>query len=114
MGTSGVWDNSEIQGGARRVASPASMGRRKAGRKVPDWKNKVFHVFALNVYWIKHQKRIEITGGIEVTSALGTAIIATVTSVVSNQGMTAPRAASLNRPNMVSVGTIVFLSLIHI
>lgn len=39
-----------------------------------------------------------------------TAIITTVTSVVSNQGMTAPRVASLNRPNMVSVGTIVFLS----
>ena len=53
---------------------------------------------------------MEKAGGIEVTSAPGTAIIATVTSVVSNQGMTAPRAASLNRPNMVSVGTIVFLS----
>ncbi|MGO2611934.1 MAG: cytochrome c oxidase subunit 3, partial [Corynebacterium flavescens] len=33
-----------------------------------------------------------------------------MTSVVSNQGMAAPRVASLNRPNMVSVGTIVFLS----
>ena len=29
---------------------------------------------------------------------------------ISNQGTTAPRAAALNRPNMVSVGTIVFLS----
>ncbi|WP_231598729.1 aa3-type cytochrome oxidase subunit III [Corynebacterium occultum] len=34
-----------------------------------------------------------------------------MTSVVSNQGMAAPqRVAALNRPNMVSVGTIVFLS----
>ncbi|WP_211292327.1 aa3-type cytochrome oxidase subunit III [Corynebacterium camporealensis] len=33
-----------------------------------------------------------------------------MTSVISNQGTTAPRAAALNRPNMVSVGTIVFLS----
>ncbi|WP_445080026.1 aa3-type cytochrome oxidase subunit III [Corynebacterium phoceense] len=33
-----------------------------------------------------------------------------MTSTVSNQGMTAPRVAALNRPNMVSVGTIVFLS----
>ncbi|MBZ8178175.1 cytochrome B [Corynebacterium poyangense] len=34
-----------------------------------------------------------------------------MTSAVSNQGMAAPRrVAALNRPNMVSVGTIVFLS----
>ncbi|WP_157118508.1 cytochrome c oxidase subunit 3 [Corynebacterium sphenisci] len=34
-----------------------------------------------------------------------------MTSAVDNQGMTAPRrATTLNRPNMVSVGTIVFLS----
>ncbi|WP_428844431.1 aa3-type cytochrome oxidase subunit III [Corynebacterium endometrii] len=33
-----------------------------------------------------------------------------MTSAVSNQGMAAPRVATLNRPNMVSVGTIVFLS----
>lgn len=34
-----------------------------------------------------------------------------VTSAVTNPGMTAPqRVVSLNRPNMVSVGTIVFLS----
>ena len=92
------------------MVSPASMGRRKAGRKVPVWKNKVFDSDLLAFCWTKHQKRMEKAGGIEVTSAPGTAIIATVTSVVSNQGMTAPRAASLNRPNMVSVGTIVFLS----
>ena len=38
------------------------------------------------------------------------AILLCVTSVVSNQGMAASRVAALNRPNMVSVGTIVFLS----
>lgn len=37
-------------------------------------------------------------------------ILEGVTSAVSNQGMAAPRVATLNRPNMVSVGTIVFLS----
>ncbi|MGO1380718.1 MAG: cytochrome c oxidase subunit 3, partial [Corynebacterium sp.] len=34
-----------------------------------------------------------------------------MTSAVGNQSMAAPqRAVTLNRPNMVSVGTIVFLS----
>ena len=80
------------------MVSPAVMGRRKARRKVPDWKNKVLNLFVLNVYWIKHQKRIEIAGGIEVTSAPGTAIMATVTSVVSNQGMTAVSYTHLTLP----------------
>ena len=44
------------------------------------------------------------------TYAVRPAILLCVTSVVSNQGMAAPRVAALNRPNMVSVGTIVFLS----
>ncbi|AVH88691.1 Hypothetical protein NG00_01449 [Corynebacterium camporealensis] len=44
------------------------------------------------------------------TSGLIRVILIGVTSVISNQGTTAPRAAALNRPNMVSVGTIVFLS----
>lgn len=44
------------------------------------------------------------------TYAVRPAILLGVTSVVSNQGMAAPRVAALNRPNMVSVGTIVFLS----
>ncbi|QFQ02119.1 Cytochrome c oxidase subunit 3 [Corynebacterium urogenitale] len=40
-----------------------------------------------------------------------TAILLDVTSAVENPGMAAPqRVATLNRPNMVSVGTIVFLS----
>src|SRR5699024_10902745 len=40
-----------------------------------------------------------------------TAILRHVTSAVENPGMAAPhRVATLNRPNMVSVGTIVFLS----
>lgn len=43
-------------------------------------------------------------------SSRETAILIGVTSAVSNQGMAAPRVAALNRPNMVSVGTIVFLS----
>ncbi len=45
------------------------------------------------------------------TTLKKTVILICVTSAVENQGMTASRrAATLNRPNMVSVGTIVFLS----
>ena len=45
------------------------------------------------------------------TSALKTVILSYVTSAVSNPDMAAPRRVpALNRPNMVSVGTIVFLS----
>lgn len=41
----------------------------------------------------------------------GTAILVCVTSAISNQRMAAPqRVSALNRPNIVSVGTIVFLS----
>ena len=45
------------------------------------------------------------------TSPAEPVILIDVTSAVGNTGMTAPqRVAALNRPNMVSVGTIVFLS----
>ena len=47
----------------------------------------------------------------EVTLCGRTAILENVTSAVGNTDMTAPqRVAALNRPNMVSVGTVVFLS----
>ncbi|KAH8389064.1 hypothetical protein KR215_006008 [Drosophila sulfurigaster] len=50
-------------------------------------------------------------GGRESTTGVRQAILVDVTSAVGNQGMAAPqRVATLNRPNMVSVGTIVFLS----
>lgn len=45
------------------------------------------------------------------TLSCRTTILESVTSAVQNPGMAAPqRVAALNRPNMVSVGTIVFLS----
>ena len=48
---------------------------------------------------------------IEMKFEKGRCILMSVTSAVTNPGMTAPqRVVSLNRPNMVSVGTIVFLS----
>ena len=46
-----------------------------------------------------------------VTESQLSVIIRSVTSAVNNSGMAAPqRVVTLNRPNMVSVGTIVFLS----
>ncbi len=49
--------------------------------------------------------------GCESTIRFKQSILLGVTSAVENPGMAAPqRVATLNRPNMVSVGTIVFLS----
>lgn len=90
--------------------SPALMSRRMRVQKVPRYLLLTDLVRFLIGSWQFGEIRIEKAGGIEVTLGSRTAIITTVTSVVSNQGMTAPRVASLNRPNMVSVGTIVFLS----
>ena len=52
-----------------------------------------------------------ISGVVEVTFGGKRSILIGVTSAISNQSMAAPqRVPSLNRPNIVSVGTIVFLS----
>lgn len=53
-----------------------------------------------------------ISGVSEMTFRRKQAIITCVTTAISNQGMATPqnRVPSLNRPNMVSVGTIAFLA----
>lgn len=49
--------------------------------------------------------------GDDVTALVRTTILEPVTSAIGNKEMAAPqRVAALNRPNMVSVGTVVFLS----
>lgn len=82
----------------------------KLGKKVPKFWQKNFENITGNEKKTSLQLLVE-AGGLEMTLILSPTILVYVTSAVGNISKTTPQpGVALNRPNMVSVGTIVFLS----